>query len=421
MSFVFRGYEFDQATRTATFSYSFDDRNLSFKEVVQFAGGGAEYDREALVRALDLAHILIGTSYYKTFPTKDVRFANGGVDGWQADFFNKVYQEGMSQFAFENHLTRADLARFTAGAEGSQPVSYEGDGVIALQSGGKDSLLTAALLREKNVRAKPLYVTSSDSYPAIIDSVGAPLVIKRTLDHAALNTAKEQGGLNGHVPVTYIVLSLGLIQAILSGKDTVLASIGREGEEPHAWIDDLPVNHQWSKTWLAEQAFADYVQQYISADIRVGSPLRQYSEVKIAELFAEECWEQYGHSFSSCNVANYEQGADNTLLKWCGECPKCANSYLLFAPFIPPAELASVFGGDLFAKASLAETFKGLLGVDGAFKPFECVGEVAELGWAYHAAQQGGYTALSLDVPVSDFDKDITGEAQDWAKNLMRL
>jgi hypothetical protein len=226
------------------------------------------------------------------------------------------------------------------------------------------------------------------------------------IDREALAQAAADGGLNGHVPITYILMSLALVQAILTGKRHILTAIGHEGEEPHATIGDLSVTHQWSKTWAAEQEFQTYVHRYISPNILIGSPLRQYSELAIAELFVEKCWEQYGKKFSSCNVANYGQGVDNSDLKWCGECAKCANSWLLFAPFVAAGELRATFKTeqDLFIKPQLAEIFKGLLGVDGVLKPFECVGEIKELQKAYHLAQQNGYAALPFAVPESDFD-----------------
>ena len=217
-------------------------------------------------------------------------------------------------------------------------------------------------------------------------------------------------------------MSLALVDAILANKKDILLSIGHEGEEAHARIKDLSVNHQWSKTWPAEQAFSQYVQKYISPDIRIGSPLRAYSELKISELFAAHAWGKYGHEFSSCNLANYKQGEPNEKLKWCGECPKCANSFLLFAPFVRPSELKSLFNGqDLFAKPGLAETYKGLLGIEGIIKPFECVGEIGELRLAYHMAQKkwgNSYAKLPFVVPESDFDYQKTYASQPWTRNL---
>lgn len=354
--FIFDGYEFDVATNTAVFKYRFPEKNLSYTETIVFKSGDVQYSQEALVRALDLAHVLTGVSYYKAFPTSEVEFANGGVDGWQADFFNKVYQEGLSQYAYENELTRDDLAKFVASME-TPPlpaVAYNGRGIVSMQSGGKDSLLVAALLDKSNTDYTPFYISSSNGYPAILDSLKEPLVLaQRKLDREGLRRASSLGGKNGHVPVTYIAMSYALVQAILLGKNTVLVAIAHEGEEPHGWIGDLPVNHQWSKTWQAEQLFAEYVRRYISPDIIVGSPLRRYSELKVSQLFADHAWPQFGKEFSSCNVANYKQGANNSKLTWCGQCPKCANSYLLFAPFINKNELQARLGGELFTKPEL--------------------------------------------------------------------
>lgn len=420
--FIFKNYAFNATTRTARFRYGFEN-GQEFEESVQFAHAG-NYDQELLDRALFLSFVLVGTSYYKAFPSRDVVFEAGGLDEWQADFFNAVYQEGLSQFAFENKLTREDLAHFqpTEGVT-KLAVKTDGSGVLSLQSGGKDSLLTAKLLDENAVPFTSWYIGSSSHYPMVLEMIGRPLITaERFIDLAALKTAKENGGLNGHVPITYIVTSFALIDAVLSGARTVVLSIGHEGEEAHDWIDDLPVNHQWSKTWPAEKAFAEYVHRYVSPDMQVGSPLRGFTELKIAELFATHAWKRYGYEFSSCNVANYMQGNDNTELKWCGECPKCANSFLLFAPFLPAEELKSLFGGqDLFEKPLLQETFKGLLGIDGVMKPFECVGETAELRLAYHMAEKrGGYGELSFDVPVSDFNYEQEYESQEWARKMIQ-
>lgn len=421
-AFVFDSYIYDSTAHIARFTYCYE--SFTFTESLHFSDVEDDYDKNALERALFLAFILVGTSYYKTFPVRDVEFRMGAIDEWQAGFLDMVYQEGMSQFAYESNLTRDDLAHFSATTKAvTQPVAYKGKGVLVLQSGGKDSLLTAALLEQKGVEFDPLFISSSETYPLVLDELqGVLRTIRRQLDRKMLIAAQDAGGLNGHVPVTYIVLAIATLQAILLGKNTVLASIGHEGEEPHAMIGNLPVNHQWSKTWPAEQRFAEYVERYIGSTLRVGSPLRSHSELRISQLFAEQAWQRFGHNFSSCNLGNYMQGADNSQLKWCGDCPKCANAFLLFVPYIARDELTSLFGGqDLFARADLQETFKGLLGVDGVMKPFECVGEVDELRRAYHLSDQKGYERLLFAVPASEFDELTPYAAQQWASELISL
>lgn len=419
--FIFKSYEFDKTDSSANFTYAFDD-GRTFKEKVTFETEGM-YDDEVLERALFLAFVLIGTSYYKTFPTPDVEL-DMPIDEWQAEFFNRVYQEGLGQFAFENNLTRDNLAHFIATSQTPvEALIYNGSGVIALQSGGKDSLLAASLLQERNKDFTSWYVSSSNYHPEILDKIGSRLLVSvRSIDGNALNNALKDGAKNGHVPVTYIIQSLAVIQAILLGKSTILTSIAHEGEESHAHIGDLEVTHQWSKTWAAEMAFSGYVSRYISPNLRIGSPLRCYSELRVAELFVNHSWKKYGREFSSCNVANYQQGSDNSVLGWCGDCPKCANSYLLFAPFLPASVLKSMFNDqDLFVKPSLENTFKGLLGIDDVLKPFECVGEIEELRLAYHRSQiNGDYRPLPFDVPDSSFDYMKIYPAQEWAMKMIQ-
>lgn len=419
--FIFKSYNFNESDSTVKFEYGFDD-GRDFIEIIKFKSGN-NYNKEVLEKALFLAFVLIGVSYYKTFPSVDVELSVP-IDNWQSDFFNKVYQEGLGQFAFENGLKRHDLVHFIASDQSNnQPAPYHGAGVLALQSGGKDSILTASLLQKNNIDFTSFYISSSDFYPSVLDEIGSELVvIRRVIDRDGLISASKDGAKNGHVPITYIVQSLAVIQAILMNKHQILTSIAHEGEESHANIDDLSVTHQWSKTWMAEQLFSDYVSKYISLDLHIGSPLRHYSELRVAELFVKYSWEKYHNIFSSCNVANYQQGSDNSTLKWCGNCPKCANSYLLFAPFLPANSLKAIFDGqDLFAKPSLAHTFKGLLGIDNVPKPFECIGEIDELRLAYHRSQsKGDYQSLPFDVPESEFDYMKTYPAQEWAVRMLQ-
>lgn len=420
--FIFKEYKFSPHNGMASFSYAFEG-GLEFEERVFFEVRPG-YDTDVLDKALFLAFILTGVSYYKTFPSHEVIVEHGQIDAWQSEFFNKVFQDGLSQFAFENSLSREDLAKFKATAgDNSESLPYNGQGILSLQSGGKDSILTAVLLKKRGHIFKPWYLSSGATHPEVLNNLSDErlVVSKRVLDIDALNDAKSIGAKNGHVPVTYIVQSFALIQAILLHRNTVLTAIAHEGEEPHEMIDDMPVNHQWSKTWEAERLFNDYVSRYISKSIRVGSPLRGYSELRVAELFYDHAWSDYADSFSSCNVANYTQGQSNSQLKWCGDCPKCANSYLLFAPFAEADELKQIFGGkDLFAKESLQDTFKGLLGVAGFMKPFECVGEVAELRYAYHLAKERGvFEELSFRVPKARFDYKKRYDSQASLRELV--
>lgn len=428
--FEFSKFEFDFETYIGSFIYR-DQFGTTFCEKVHFIKNGP-FDRKLVPifsEALRLLFVLIGTSYYKAHPTKKVSLPFE-ISGFQKKFFNTVYTDGLSQFAYENNLKPSDLADFsdcnTSNAPAAPNLPYALGKILSLQSGGKDSILTATILESRGKDFESLYIGSTDKHPEVIDKLGAPVKhILREVDIDALKEAsKIKGYKNGHVPVTYILMGIALVQAIIDGDSYVITSVGHEGEEPHsvikdAYRGDLKVNHQWSKTYEAELLFSEYVHTIIARDFEVGSILRAFSELKIAELFSKSCFNKYGHDFSSCNVANYRQKNDNSKLSWCANCAKCANSFLIFAPFVKPEKLIRVFGEDLFSKKSLTDDFKGLLGIGKSLKPFECVGEIAELREAY-AMKLDGYADLPFNVPKNqDYDYQKTYPVQDFAKKLL--
>lgn len=425
-AFVFENYAFDLSTRTATFEYSFDGERRC-TERIEFASIGSVVQKDILHRLLELAFLVAGVSYYKSFPTERLVYRGRAFSPKQAVLLGQIYREGLSQFMFENKLDPEKAVHVEGEGVDPLPVVYGGEGVLSLQSGGKDSLLMGELLNELQLPYTTWYMTSSKTYPKIIARLNGrePRLVRRYLDLSALDIAAQDGGLNGHVPVTYIALCYALVDAVLHGENTVLAAIGHEGDEPHAMLGDIPVTHQWSKTWSAERLLSDYVSTCISNTLRVGSPLRPFSELRIAEMFEEKCWTPYANGFSSCNVANYEQGQLNTDLRWCGKCPKCANAFILFSPFVIPYELRRIFDGqDLFSSQNLdlQRAFRGLLGIGDAMKPFECVGEVEELRTAYHMARVAyGSQACQLpfSVPEGHFDYRSLGPQQLWTKQFV--
>ena len=385
--FTFLDYNFDDLSSIATFRYR-GKNNIIFTEKVKFFHPDfTDYNPELLNEALFLAFIILGTSYYKAEPTTEIKLPES-IDKTQALFFNKIYQEGLSQFAFENHLTRKNLATFKASQE-ANPVPKtlnQKSKTLVMVSGGKDSLLAFEKIKKTGADYEIAYISPNGAYPSILNELGRPIIIERTIDKAGLKTA---GGLNGHVPVTLINEALALIQAILVGATHIEFGIGREGLEPHAWIDDLPVNHQWSKTEEAQNLLKNYLGTHVAENLTIGSTLENLTELEIAEEFAKTCWDKYAGKWSSCNVANYKQNENSETLKWCGKCAKCANSYLLFCPFVPYEKQLEIFGRDLFKDPDLEEIFHGLLGKNGVMKPFECIASIEELNWAYEHKLSG--------------------------------
>src|SRR5690606_11803653 len=113
--------------------------------------------------------------------------------------------------------------------------------------------------------------------------------------------------------------------------------------------------------------------------------LRPLSELRIAELFAKVGFEKYKSLFSSCNRAFV---LESKSMSWCGECSKCAFTFLILSPFIDQPELEKLWGGNnLLLDPSLEATYRQLLGIEGD-KPLDCVGEIKESRAAMRLAQE---------------------------------
>jgi hypothetical protein len=106
------------------------------------------------------------------------------------------------------------------------------------------------------------------------------------------------------------------------------------------------------------------------------SRLRPYSELLIARRFAT--LDRYHQAFQSCNRGFHIDPALR-LDHWCGRCDKCCFIDLILAPFMPAADLATVFRGrEPLDEPDLLPRFETLVDVSGGLKPWECVGDVDE-------------------------------------------
>ncbi len=405
-TFYFESYDFNFDTGELTLKYRYDAQHR-YEERMQFVLPEQGADREKLGSVIDALSfylfMIAGTSYYKLFPTAEVSIEQGSLDAWQADFFSMLYSGGLSQFVYENKLDPGDIITFKPTQPVAEPRLSKLDqtGILLMQSGGKDSLLSAELLKQFEQPFTSWHMSSSGAHPAVIDMVGADVVnSKRTIDLAAINQSRQEGGLNGHVPFSAIFAGAGLLQAVLSGKNMLIASSESSADEANIVVDGYSVNHQFSKTFKVELSIQEYLHRYVSPDLQYGSLLRPLSELFVGELFVKFAWPKYYQHFSSCNVLNYRQGEETTALKWDGKCSKCANAFLLFAPFAKKEELLEIFAGkNLLKDAELTETYRQLLGISD-IKPFECVGTFAEMQQAYAMAVECDEAYRNDDLPI---------------------
>lgn len=406
-NFIFRGFEFDEASHILNMRYSLDN-SLNFTEKIKFDFDfDPDFNRSALSSALNGLWLMSGISYYKAFLPKNIKLDSVSLNSGQKEFFDETYRLGLAQFFYQNRIDPNGLANFPAdfGAT-SESVRLDNlKGTLVPMGGGKDSVSTAGILAQKK---EPYSLWLVGNFPALnplLDKIGNPVLrVSREIDPELL-IWNQKGAWNGHVPISAILSFLSIASAILTNRKTVLFSNDRSTEEPSIVWHDLPVNHQHSKTLQFEKSFQKYVRDNISPDIEYASFLRPLSALKISEIFCRDFFKIYRKLFSSCN-SNFHLNRQNGSIGWCGKCSKCAYIFLAFSPFLPKQDLMTLFDNkNLFQESKLSRVYSELLGLSG-FKPLDCVGSMQEnLAAASMAVQSGAYPELinwNCPPPSSD-------------------
>lgn len=379
-TFHFDEHHIDWASGEVSLAYRVD-RDIAFVERFAFPvpeRPTAEV-RAAVERAVRLLHLVAGVSYFKAFLPPRIEVHTQPLDPELAQVLTTLYRNGLGEFGWRNGLPEVGRVSFPAGAAaapGLAAASGNAAGFLVPVGGGKDSAVVLRGLADEPVPHSAFSVGDREPMRATARVAGYPHVVaERRLD-PRLFEENAKGAYNGHVPVTAIVSLAAVITALLHGHDTVVMANERSASSPNvAWPEaGMDVNHQFSKGWWAEAALRRLVHRHVAADVGYYSLLRPFSELAVLRAFAT--MPQFHDVFVSCNSAYRIRGDDGS--RWCGDCPKCRFVFLGLAPFVERDHLVGIFGRDLLRDASQRDGFAALLEVDGAHKPFECVGEVGE-------------------------------------------
>jgi len=377
-AFRFVRCSFDVQSGQALLAYAFDDGE-ELVETVQFPGAPfvlSEQQKKAADQALKLLHLIAGVSYYKAAVPPEIRIESSDIDAGTAGFLQTVYENGLGEFAYRNGLNLRGKIKFPHSGE-SQPVAGAANlkqhALVAI-GGGKDSLVSIEALRAAGINQTVSWIGSSPLIKTCAERTGLPLLnIERKLP-PALFEINKQGALNGHIPVTAVNSAILVMAAILNQANQVVFSNERSASYGSIIPGTGEVNHQWSKGWAFEQAFAAQVKKYVASDLNYYSLLRPFSELAVARAFANI--DRYDAHFSSCN-RNFHILGDKPAQRWCGVCPKCHFVFLALAPFMPKPRLLNIFGRNLLDETEQTAGFDALMEYQD-HKPFECVGEGRE-------------------------------------------
>jgi len=377
--FRFVRCELDAATGVAELVYAFDDGPELIETITvpgaPFALAGAR--ATAVERALRLLHLIAGVSYYKAAVPETIRIDSYAIDADTAALLELIYVNGLGEFAYRNGLNLHGKIRFPVDAAAADtkagPSGLKPHALVAI-GGGKDSLVSIEALRTLGVEQTVTWIGGSQLIAACAQRTELPTLNLGRALAPQLFELNRQGAYNGHIPVTVVNSAIMVLAALLHGVDQVVFSNERSASYGSLIEGTGEVNHQWSKGWACEQAFGDYVQKHVAADLHYYSLLRPLSELAVARQFART--DRYDTHFSSCN-RNFHILGERPASRWCGVCPKCHFVFLALAPFMPKPRLVGIFGRNLLDDAAQTDGFDALLEYRN-HKPFECVGEGRE-------------------------------------------
>ena len=371
---------------------------------------------------LDGIHRVFGVSYFKAAVPTSIDAAPGSER--DAQFWDLLYTQGLSEFYFRNELTPIATPAFPRSPElpvrqgsplrtsrgGSRP-----ERVLTLVGGGKDSMLAREIVRHAGVETHALALGRAVWIERSAAAMATPLItVERILD-PKLAQLNARGAWNGHVPISACIAFVAELVAYLGDYRAIVAGNERSADEGNTDWRGLRVNHQWSKSLEFEREFQAWCARALDEAPAYFSLLRPLSEIQIAAEFSR--YPQYFEQFASCN-ANYKLSAARPAERWCGKCPKCVFVQLIFAPFLTEPALTTMFGRRFIDDAANLSLIAELTGIRG-IKPFECVGTVHESTFALASLAQQGRLGAGLRDFYAEHFGDRAGSLLEQADSLL--
>jgi len=369
--------------RVAYFCYEIvtDEKTFKLEETIELSSQLPEsLESEKLLRSL---HIALAVSYYKSFIPPVIEHPYM-MDNKEADFWNKVYLNGLGEFLYKNSLSGSRLAKFTAQTGNSNVydgpnIEWREKAVLGI-GGGKDSIVAGELLKEAGVPVSGFVLATGEvlgQTKAVSDVMNIELnAVKRTIDRQILDINKIDGSYNGHIPISLIFGLVGALVAVAGQSRYIIVANESSASIPQTTWEGSNINHQWSKSLDFERLFQDYLHNYVSRDIHYFSAIRPLSSIAIAKIFSQ--YPQYFEVFTSDNSLFRIIPESREHPRWSLNSSKSLSSYILLAPWLSDEDLIRTFGRNFLNESSLSELFGSLLGDNGQ-SVLDCVGTPEEL------------------------------------------
>ncbi|MFH0773063.1 MAG: hypothetical protein V1922_02015 [bacterium] len=378
--FLFDSYSIDATKTVLSFFYQagtdrFEEKLFLPKPLPD------SVDKDMLDKLLFNLHLALGVSYWKMKCIPRMEIKSGTLTSPQAQFWNLIYTKGLGEFYYRNNIDFRNLVAFpytTSEPMSPKTLTFLKRELVGI-GGGKDSVVTWERLKKEKITAVGLIIETQKKYDSVNEllQVGdiPVLRVRREMDTKLIEYKNNSFYHNGHIPISMIYAWIGIFTAVVYDYRAFVVSNEKSADEGNTQMYGVAINHQWSKSKEFEDAFSRYIHTNISPSVSYYSPLRNMTELEIVKEFISH--PKYRAVVSSCN-RNFSVTNALHNKRWCGQCPKCAFAFLLFAAYLPKKEVISLFGKNMLEDPSLLGLFLALQGKRG-MKPFECVGTFEEV------------------------------------------
>ena len=371
---LFRYAGLNVTSDTLTGIYELDGR--TFVETVTFEGVKS-LEAPAVVALAQLWYLIAGLSYYKAGAARRIDVGTTPLGTQGRRLLKAALSDGLGEFAYRNQIPLSDVTiEGREGVDAFEPF-VDTNRVLTPFGGGIDSVVTVEKLRQ-HVDQTLFVVSPATGRFAPLEATAAATGLDVVRASRALDPQIVRGDesfFNGHVPVTTMVTLLAAVAAVASGRGGVALSNEHSSSVANLRWYNSDINHQWSKSWNAENLIASAIGERVGDELVVASYLRDRSELWVAQVFSELA--QYHHVFRSCNRA-FAQAPGERADQWCGECDKCLFVNLVLAPFLSRTALWSIFASEPLSNSAREAQLRTLVGLGEDHKPFECVGDPDE-------------------------------------------
>ena len=331
--------------------------------------------------------------------------------------WNITFEHVLGQWRYENGMANWKGPQFSCPPQTAAPVpakmktpqvfAESGAPVesIAYCGGGKDSLLSMKLLENANAPFSAFSYTISHYGSARDQHDRVQQVLQRckpTKHHWVMITdafldipldtddqwfkklglkTRSESALTEIFSILPVMLHYGYRYAVIGNEHS--ANVGNL-----VWADEgeKAVNHQWGKSYEAEQTFSQYISQFLVAEGRYYSILQPIHDVVIFTLLRQhlDCI-PFVHS---CNMSP----------PWCKRCSKCCYVWLGFQAYLPQHVVDPVFDHENLLDFEENQLFfTQMLGL-GNQKPFECIGEIKEAQLAFEMCRRKGLRGRAMEM-----------------------